>query len=157
MLGALRRTTILGLLVDQAFRGGVRSQFFGLPVSTTSSPASLAAHTRAALHPVTAVRHNGCRFIVTVHPELTLASTPDRAGRELETTLAIDAFLEAHIRQRPDQWLWLHNRWKRWLDHEAIMEQTAQRRAKQRAEQQAPTGPEQSQPSDQPEAAPPAP
>lgn len=120
VIAALRKGTFLGLLVDQAFRGGPRSLFFGQAVRTTSAPASLAAYFDCPIYPMSIVRLGGCRFRITLHPALPLATAPDRDTMLRETTCQIDQTLEALIRQHPEQWLWLHNRWKSWPEYEAI-------------------------------------
>ncbi|MBT5781118.1 MAG: lauroyl acyltransferase, partial [Rhodospirillaceae bacterium] len=53
----------------------------------------------------------GCRFRVTIYPELELARSGDSARDIAEAMTRVNQMLEGWIRERPGQWLWLHNRW----------------------------------------------
>lgn len=93
------------LLVDQRVSEGIVVPFFGLPAKTTPAAASLAIRHRGTVLPVRCERLGGARFRVTVEPPVDLAWGVETA------TAAINARLEAWIRDRPEQWLWTHRRW----------------------------------------------
>lgn len=109
ILRALRRGEVVGMVVDQrtaADEGGVLLPFFGRPAWTTRAPHILAARTGAALLPVSSYRRRDGRHVVSVGEELELESTPEA------TMESINHHVEKWVRQNPEQWLWLHRRWK---------------------------------------------
>jgi KDO2-lipid IV(A) lauroyltransferase len=112
----VRRGGTLVLLLDQATppeRGGVRLEFLGRPAWTTRLPALLALRTGASIFPVFVDSGADGRHVVRVEEPL---APPDGAGsiaeRALAMTRALDERLERRVRDAPDQWLWLHRRWK---------------------------------------------
>ena len=111
LLKALRRGEHLALLVDQKFNEGIAVPFFGRDAMTAPAPAELALRFQVPLVPVRAERLDGARFRVTVYPPMTLRDTGDRAADVLDAMTRINALFEDWIRERPEQWLWLHRRW----------------------------------------------
>jgi KDO2-lipid IV(A) lauroyltransferase len=71
----------------------------------------LALRFQVPLVPVRVERLDGARFRVTVYPPMTLRDTGDRAADVLDAMTRINALFEDWIRERPEQWLWLHRRW----------------------------------------------
>ena len=119
----LRRGEALCLLVDQRASEGIPVPFFGHDAFTTPAPAALALKLGAVILPVSNERLGGARFRVRVHPMIELPNTGD-AGRDLvELTAAITRFIEARVRERPAEWLWIH---KRWVDGNAPLRKRAQ-------------------------------
>ncbi len=108
VLGEGRR---LGMLVDQKMNDGIEVPFFGLPTMTVAAPAQLALRFSCPLVPVRLERTKGCHFRMTVFAPLELPQTGDRQGDARTLMTEINDVLEGWIRERPDQWLWLHNRW----------------------------------------------
>ena len=111
LLKALRRGEHLALLVDQKFNEGIPVPFFGRDAMTAPAPAELALRFQVPLVPVRVERLDGARFRVTVYPPMTLQDTGDRAADVLDTMTRVNALFEDWIRERPEQWLWLHRRW----------------------------------------------
>ena len=111
LLKALRRGEHLALLVDQKFNEGIAVPFFGRDAMTAPAPAELALRFQVPLVPVRVERLDGARFRVTVYPPMTLRDTGDRAADVLDAMTRINALFEDWIRERPEQWLWLHRRW----------------------------------------------
>jgi KDO2-lipid IV(A) lauroyltransferase len=56
-------------------------------------------------------RTRGAHFRVTVHPPILPTAEPDFETAVVATVRRVNEMLEAWIRDRPDQWLWLHRRW----------------------------------------------
>jgi KDO2-lipid IV(A) lauroyltransferase len=110
--GALERGVHVGMLVDQYFHQGVEVEFFGRRCRTNPIVARLARHFECPIHGTRVIRLPGHRFRI----ELTEAITPmrDQAGAidVQATTQAITAIIEGWIREHPEQWLWLHRRWR---------------------------------------------
>ena len=112
---AMVRTLVAGgaiaMLVDQKFNDGIPVPFFGRPAMTAPSLAQLALRYRCPVLVARAERLGGARFRVTITPPEFVPDTGDREADVLAYMTRINALLESWIRERPEQWLWLHNRW----------------------------------------------
>ena len=107
----LRGGKSIFILVDQKTNEGIPANFFGRMAMTTPAPAVLGLKIGAVLLPVTNERMGGARFRVTVHEPITPVATGDHDRDVLTVTQEINDVLEAVIRRRPSQWLWIHRRW----------------------------------------------
>jgi KDO2-lipid IV(A) lauroyltransferase len=109
---ALDRGEHLGMLIDQRVAHGLNVPFFGRPALTNSLPAKLARQYDCPVHGARAIRLPGGRL----HLELTPAIDLPRDSRGLidveGATRKLNAVVEGWVREHPDQWFWLHNRWK---------------------------------------------
>lgn len=114
-LKLLRDGGILGILADLNTQPneGVFVPFFGRPACTTSGIAVLALRTNASVIPVVAPWDEATgRWVFRGSPIVELVRTGDHE-RDVEINTALfTAALEAQIRKYPDQWLWIHKRWK---------------------------------------------
>ncbi len=111
MLRALRSGEILGILIDQDTR--VQSlfvPFFGQLAATPRAAADLAIRTGAAV--VTGFCHRVEGGYHLSMEEVPVPQTDDREAAALELTAALSARIEAAIRRTPEQWVWMHQRWK---------------------------------------------
>jgi KDO2-lipid IV(A) lauroyltransferase len=109
ILHALRNNEAVGVLVDQnsSADAGVFVPFFGRLACSGSTFAKLAARSGAAVIPGFAVwRAELGRYVLRFYPEIQI--TGDIAA----DTAAIQNAVEVAIRAYPDQWLWIHRRWK---------------------------------------------
>lgn len=110
-LTELRRAHMLAILIDQwAGDEGLQVNFFGQPTSTTSLPARLARKTGAALIPGCCLRVRPGKYLIKIFPEIPLKNLGD--DWEMRATEELNHWLEEAIRQHPDQWSWVHRRWK---------------------------------------------
>ena len=113
MIRTLRDSRGLGILPDQhAAEGGIELDFLGRPASTATGPAVLARHTGCAIVPFFARRLPNGTFHTQVLPPLPLPQTDDRDQFIGQLTQQINDAIGEQIRRYPEQWLWLHNRWK---------------------------------------------
>ena len=113
MIAVLRSKEVLGILPDQhALNGGVLRNFLGRPAWSFTGPALLAARTGALVLPAFPVRQPDGTFEVEVMPPLDLLDTGDREADLLTNTQSILDTIGDAIRRHPEQWLWLHDRWK---------------------------------------------
>ena len=109
ILKALRENQAVGVLVDQnaGADAGVFIPFFGVPACVNVSFAKLAAHSGAAVIPGFAVWNQAEQsYILRFYPEVPIS------GYAAEDTAKIQQALETAITEYPDQWLWIHRRWK---------------------------------------------
>ena len=107
LLRALRANEAVGILVDQnaLLNEGIFVNFFGTPACTSPVFAKVAARSGAAVLPGFAV-WRGDRFVLKFYAPLELT------GDERADTQLIQHAVERAIREFPDQWLWIHRRWK---------------------------------------------
>jgi Kdo2-lipid IVA lauroyltransferase/acyltransferase len=115
ILKALRNNETIGILVDQNTTRdeGVFVDFFGIPAATTPAVATLALRTGATVIPGFLIWEASTRkYRLRFDPPPELTSTGDPARDILENTRAFNVTLENMIRRYPDQWLWIHRRWK---------------------------------------------
>ena len=106
MLRHLRKGGMVAILFDLHVGDGAPIKFFGRPARTTLAPAELANRHDALLLPVYAIRNpDGLTFTVRVGPE-----APPGKPKARMRWLTRD--LEAVVRRHPEQWFWIHRRWK---------------------------------------------
>jgi Kdo2-lipid IVA lauroyltransferase/acyltransferase len=110
-IAALNRGVHLGLLADQKMNDGISVPFFGRPAMTSSALAFLALRFDCDVFPLRVERLAGARFRVTVFPPLPLPRSGERQTDAAALMTRVNETLEAWIRDRPEQWLWLHRRW----------------------------------------------
>ena len=114
MLRALRGGGAIGILNDQHAHppDAVTAPFFGRPAATSSALAKLADRTEALIVPAYAIRIAPARWRLTFEPALDVR-TLSREERGVESlTARLNGILEQMVRRHPEQWLWLHNRWR---------------------------------------------
>ena len=109
LLGTLRRGGALGMLIDQdsGKMEGVWVPFFGRPAFTPVGAAKIALKQQAAVVPVFIERLENGRHVVRFQAPLDLPEDPQ------EATALMTSKIEEHIRRRPEQWVWMHRRWRR--------------------------------------------
>lgn len=107
----LREGKQLGILIDQKMNDGIPVPFFGRDAMTAPALARLALKFDCTVLPTQVERIAGARFRLTVHPPLPLERTGDLQRDVHAIMTRANAHLEAWIRNRPAQWLWLHRRW----------------------------------------------
>ena len=115
LVRALRRGGIIVIPADQnSTRGmGVFVDLFGVPASTNSGLARLAVRTGLPVYPAFLVREGrGAQHRIVIGPPVPIARTGDRIADIRENTQRFARVLEDMIRRHPDQWFWVHKRWK---------------------------------------------
>lgn len=111
----LREAGLLGILADVNAhpKEGVFVPLFGVPACTSAGPATLAIRTNSVIIPLAGVWDEKSRKYIAVNGQLIEpARTDDRQKDIIETTARFTAEVEKLIRAYPDQWLWIHKRWK---------------------------------------------
>lgn len=108
LLAVLRGGGALGILIDQDIRDdGVWVPFFGRLAHTPVGAAEIALRQKAVVLPAFIERRDDGSHLATIHPPLALPA--DAVG----ATAAMTAAIEAQVRRRPEQWVWLPRRWRR--------------------------------------------
>ena len=111
MLSALAHGKSVALMNDQKNNRGVAAPFFGHPAHTAAGPTKLALRAGGVLQPMSVQRLKGARFRVTAHEPIVLERTGDRQADVEAGVHQINAFVEARVRERPEEWFWVHRRW----------------------------------------------
>lgn len=112
ILSVLRRNGTVGILIDQKLTEGIPVPFFGQEALTAPVVAAFAQRLGCAVHPLRVERLAAGRLRVTVYSPMTLpASTGDREADMKALMVEMNTLLEAWIREKPADWLWIHKRW----------------------------------------------
>jgi len=115
ILKALRQNEAVGILFDQntTRSEGVFAEFFGIPAATTPSIALFALRAGAAVIPGFLIWDEKMKkHRLRLDPPVQLIETGDLSRDVLENTKKFNKILEGYVRKYPDQWLWIHRRWK---------------------------------------------
>jgi len=122
MRATLSRKSAIGFMVDQNTTGtkGIRVNFFNVPASSIRGLAKLARDTGTAIIPICAFRLPCGNHEMKMYDPLPLLSAPELphgsperiAREEWLNTQQYQAAIERMVREHPDQWMWIHRRWK---------------------------------------------
>ena len=114
ILRLLQRNEIVAILGDQNvdWYDGVFVPFFRDLACTNKALAVLAVRTGAPVVPIYNVRQADGSYAVIIKPAVDLISTGDTTSDIEENTALFNRIVEGYIRENPEQWLWLHQRWK---------------------------------------------
>jgi KDO2-lipid IV(A) lauroyltransferase len=107
----LRGGRRLAILVDQKMNDGIAVPFFGRPAMTAPAAAQLGLRFGCPMIPARMERTAGCRFRLSFYPALETPDSGDRHADVQAMMARLNAMLETWIRDRPAEWLWVHNRW----------------------------------------------
>lgn len=112
-LRALKKGDMVAVTLDQNMRRrrGVFVNFFGEQACTTPGLAYLSAQSGVPVVPIYTIRQPDGRHVVQVLPPVPPPTDREEATIQASTQVYSD-ILEGIIRQHPDQWLWLHKRWR---------------------------------------------
>jgi KDO2-lipid IV(A) lauroyltransferase len=109
---ALQRGLHVGMLVDQYYTKGVEVTFFGRTTKANPLLARLAQKVDVPIYGVRIIRLPGERFRAEVTDEVAPVRDATGAIDVQATTQKITTIIEGWIREYPEQWLWLHRRWR---------------------------------------------
>ncbi|MBD3792764.1 MAG: lipid A biosynthesis acyltransferase [Campylobacterales bacterium] len=112
---ALKEGKALGLLVDQhlgAKQGGIEVTFFGHSVLHSPAASVLARSMDAVIIPVFISTENYDHYTVTFYDPILPIKTDNKEGDIVQMTQAQADIMEQVIRNKPDEWFWVHKRWK---------------------------------------------
>lgn len=112
MQGALERGAHLGMLIDQHFTRGVKVSFMGRDCMVNPVMGKFARRFDCPVHGVRVIRLPGLRFKLQLTPPINL---PRDENGEIDVAAAMQAMtnvIESWVREYPEQWLWMHRRWR---------------------------------------------
>jgi KDO2-lipid IV(A) lauroyltransferase len=110
-IAVLRRGAHLTMLADQKMNDGIPVPFFGRPAMTATALAALALRFDCDVLPARVERLGGARFRLTVFPPLPLPRSGDHHADVAALMTRVNQTLEEWIRDRPEEWFWVHRRW----------------------------------------------
>jgi KDO2-lipid IV(A) lauroyltransferase len=104
----------VAILIDQNVqaRDGIYVDFFGRKAATTTVAAALGVKTGCALIPCYTELKADARYRMVYEKPVEWTPTGDRAADIAGLTQELTSRIEAWVREVPDQWLWIHRRWK---------------------------------------------
>lgn len=112
-LKCLKRNELLGIVADvDTTVNGVFVDFFGRPAYTPYSPIAFALKTGATILPSFIVRQPDGTHQVIIEPPLRLIQCDDKEKELVDNTQIFTKIIESYIRKHPEQWIWMHKRWK---------------------------------------------
>jgi Kdo2-lipid IVA lauroyltransferase/acyltransferase len=115
LLAAMRNGETVGILMDTNMTPpqGIFVDFFGIPACTASGLARIALRTDAAVVPTFTMWNAALRkYTLRFDPALELVRTGDDQADTAANTAQFTKVIEGYVRRYPDQWLWVHRRWK---------------------------------------------
>jgi len=114
VLRTIREGGVVAILIDQNMqeKDGIFVPFFGRPACTTTVAAAVALKTGCAIVPVRCLLQPNGRYRMVYGPPVEWAGTGRRDEDVAGLTRHLTSIIEAWIRETPEQWLWLHRRWK---------------------------------------------
>jgi KDO2-lipid IV(A) lauroyltransferase len=102
----------LSLLIDQRLTNGMVLPFLGQPARSNTAAARLALKMNLPIVPAFITRTKGAYFKAEILPPLSVDMGGSEEEKVANLTRAFNALLEARIHSHPEQYLWLHDRWK---------------------------------------------
>jgi KDO2-lipid IV(A) lauroyltransferase len=115
LLTAMHAGQTVGILMDTNMTPpqGAFVDFFGVPACSATGVAKVAAHTGAAVVPAFTIWDKDLRkYRIRFDPALKLIQTSDREADVIANTAAFNKVIEGYVTRYPEQWLWVHRRWK---------------------------------------------
>ncbi|HEX4603040.1 MAG TPA: lysophospholipid acyltransferase family protein, partial [Candidatus Angelobacter sp.] len=115
LLSAMKRGEVVGILMDTNMTPpqGAFVDFFGVPACTATGVARVALHTDAAVLPAFTVWDEELgKYKIRFDPPLQMVNTGDDEADALANTALFTKVIEGYARRYPEQWLWVHRRWK---------------------------------------------
>ncbi len=114
ILRLLKKGGAIGILLDQnvSWQEGVFVKYFEEWACTNEGLALLALRTESAVLPVFNIRQGNGRYVMRIEPEVPLVRTGEKETDVQRNTQLFTEVIERYVREYPDHWLWLHQRWK---------------------------------------------
>ncbi len=117
LAGVLETGRGVGMLVDQKFHKGAKTEFFGLKVQTNPLLVKLARNYDCEVYPARSIRLPDGRFRLVIEPAVELPRNGSGQIDVAATAQLLNDKVESWVREYPGQWQWFHDRWniKHWV------------------------------------------
>ncbi|KQT57319.1 MULTISPECIES: lipid A biosynthesis lauroyl acyltransferase [unclassified Aureimonas] len=112
LVGTLERGGAVGMLVDQKFKKGVATTFFGRPCRTNPLLPKLARQFDCEIYPARSIRLPNGRYRLELKPRLELPRDAAGAIDVAASCQMLNDVVEGWVREHPEQWMWFHRRWQ---------------------------------------------
>lgn len=114
MFRMMKEGWIVGLLADQdtSRHDGIVLDFFGKPTNCVPGPAAMARSAGLGVIPGYITRKEDGTHKIIFHAPVEVPRTKDKRADIRTAEQAVNRVLEQHIREHPEEWFWLHDRWK---------------------------------------------
>jgi KDO2-lipid IV(A) lauroyltransferase len=122
----------VGVLVDQFFARGVEVEFLGRQTMANPLLAKLARQYDCPVYPARCVRLPGGRFRLEIEKPLKIPKNANGSVDVTQLTQDVNDCVARWVREKPEQWLWLHKRWR-----PNVMKKLAEQKAEKQAQKNA--------------------
>ena len=115
LLSAMKAGEVVGMLMDTNMTPpqGIFVDFFGIPACTAAGPARIALRTDAAVVPTFTIWDAKLgKYRLRFDPAVELTRTGDLEADIKANTQKFTSIIEDYVCRYPEQWLWVHRRWK---------------------------------------------
>ena len=114
MFKLIKEGWLIGLIMDQdpSLRDGIIVDFFNRKTNSVTGPATLARFQNAPIFLGQIEHRPDGGHHITIYPPIYVEKTKDKKADIEKTVQELNNILEQHIRQHPEDWFWLHDRWK---------------------------------------------
>lgn len=114
MFKMIKEGWMIGLIMDQdpSLRDGIIINFFNRKTNTVTGPATLARFQNAPIFPGQIIHRPDGGHHITIYPPIYVEKTKNKEDDIRRTMQELNDILEKHIRKYPEDWFWLHDRWK---------------------------------------------
>ena len=100
----------IGMLIDQKMNDGIETIFFGHKTMTASAIAKFSLKYKCPIIPAVCRRKSDINFVIKYLPEISYQKVK-KLGTETKVMNLLNNYVESWIRESPEQWIWIHNRW----------------------------------------------
>ena len=101
----------LAMLVDQKMNDGISIPFFGVNAMTAPAIAELAIKFNCPIVPARVKRIKGTKFEIKLYPPIKIPTSSNKKEKIYKIMVQVNEIIEDWIREAPEQWLWVHDRW----------------------------------------------
>lgn len=113
MVRLMKKNMIIGLLMDQdAHEAGAFVDFLGREASTPKGAAVLARMNHAPIVPAMITEIDNGRHLIKIYPITWVNESDDKEKDVFDATQTLTDIIAEHVKRHPQEWFWLHNRWK---------------------------------------------
>lgn len=113
LMSAIKSGHSIGMLVDQKMNDGIEVPLLGKPAMTAHAIAKIALQFDYPIVPLQIIRTHDSYFKIIIHPAIEFQKTEDNKKDCYKIMIIINNILGEWIKQKPGQWFWFHNRWKK--------------------------------------------